>query len=90
MESLLSLAVVSFLLTALVQFLKKRMPVHALFILAGLSFVCASAYAVLMHYGYWETVVTVGGMLIATANLIFNVFKSIYDALGGDDSGEDA
>lgn len=86
METVASYAVLGFLLTGAVQFLKNKFPMHALLILAVLSFVGAGIYAVLVQTGTWQTVVTQGTMLIATANLIFNVFKAIHDGTGGDDS----
>lgn len=81
-----SLAVISFILTGLVQYLKKQVPVHALLILAGLSFVGASIYVILSGAGYWETVWEYMLIIASTANLIFNVFKAFYEGLGGDDS----
>lgn len=81
-----SLAIISFLLTGLVQYLKKRTPMHALLILAGLSFIGASIYVVLTGVGYWEQVWKVALELAAIANLIFNVFKAFYEGMGGDDS----
>lgn len=86
MEAIASYAVVAFLLTGLVQYLKKRMPVHALLILAGLSFIFAGVYAVLVHFNSWEFFVAQATILISVANLIFNVFKAFYEGMGGDDS----
>lgn len=85
-SAIATLAVVSVIASAFVQFLKKRARGHALVWLAVVSIVAASGYSVVTGMPWWDAVKERGSLVLLTANAIYNVFKAFYELRGGDDS----
>ncbi len=88
-ETILGYALVASLLTALVQFVKKQAGAHginSMLILAGISVLGGLIYFALVEFQLWEVVVAKTLIIASAANLIYNVFKQISDALNPDDT----
>ena len=83
---MLAYGLVSTLLMALVQFIKKRSGANGLLILSGLSLLGGTIYALLVGVGLWEAVAAHTVVIMATANLIFNALNQILKTIDPDDA----
>lgn len=85
-ETILGYGLVATLLMALVQYVKKQSGANGMLILAGLSILGGIIYALLAGFGLWDVVAAQTMVVMAAANMIYNVFVQVGKAINPDDT----
>ena len=78
---ILTYGFISVIVMALVQFVKRRVPAHALIILSVLSIIGAVGYNFLSELPNWDAIVEKTISIMGIANLIYNVLKESLETL---------